>query len=49
MNTETKDQIIIDTIQSCCDCGNTFFLAEGVLTIVGGHIEFVCAPCKAGA
>ena len=49
MNEETKDQIIIDTIQSCCECGSTFFVAEGILTIIEGCIEFVCTTCKVGA
>ena len=50
MNTETEsgNALVIDTIQPCGACGGTFFLAEGILTIAQGHIEFVCLPCKRG-
>jgi len=45
---ERKDRIVIDTIQACGGCGNTYFIAEGVLTVNQGLIEFSCNPCRRG-
>ena len=46
--TESKDALVIDTIQPCGACGGTFFLAEGILTVQQGYIEFSCNPCRRG-
>ena len=41
-----RDQIIIDNVLSCGECGLLFSIAKGIVTINQGFIEFVCLPCK---